>query len=316
MKIVFDYDHATPRTVFTVNGRIRSDTFGELGAVSGYPLQSWLYPRGPWVGLRKILIDVARGRQMDIEFIGRRGDYLDFAAAIADLGNVSLTFQRAYEAEEADGSHDALRAAKRLLTEHPSPEVREETCALFDSYATPCLPLRVDTREAFQAQRSEIMCRRTAVLLSAGAFRSVREELLRMLRENFARPCGSIVVLASSPREKADLEEELKGSGVIPALADEPVVAAVVEKFGASEQAERLLVLKGQLHKLLAALFDRYEACREVNRKLRHAMLREEEEDEDGEGVYQDNLREIKWFQLHKEELNDLLAGSLRQVNG
>lgn len=315
MDIIFDYQPVELTTRFTVNGVVRSDLFGELGAVSGYPLQSWLWRRGPWMGLEKVLQDVARNRRMEVTFIGREMDFLDFERAVCGMERIGLHFQPAYESTSAS----RLQADKLsgYIETHPDMCVREAYEQLLAAKPTKQWRL-VETVEQYQEEESRIRSGRLVILLAATVFRAVKRELVEMLRENFMRPGESIVVLAESPQEKMVLKEELENMGISVAEQGEDIIEHLIEKYSVPEIiSENIKIYRG-LASLLASLPRRYEEAREENRKTRLRLYQESAMDEEAErpdGRYKANLDEIRWFEAHRQEIKDDLA-RLGEVTG
>ena len=309
MNIVFDYHPSEPRTELTVNGVIHSDMYDELGAVCNYPIQSWLYPRGPWKGLRKVLNDLARGREMSIEFIGRETDFDDFRDALAGMENTSLSFQAAYEEEEIMPSR--LSELRGFINTYPADEIRERFESLIQS-APADGHIRISSADEYARNREVLANSRTVAIFSAEAYRKVAMDLRRLLRENFMRPVETILVLAKNSREKEALIEETSGIGVTVTLDPEYDETRLSRKYGVPESTAAMydlcMKLAEELDKLVSHAKDLKQANRRIQQQQQQAQelgLRGCEEDEK---VFDDNAREIKWMTENRSMLEGLAA--------
>jgi len=307
MNIVFDYHPSGPRTELTVNGVTHSDMYDELGAVCNYPIQSWLYPRGPWKGLKKALNDLARGREMSIKFIGREIDFDDFRDALEGMENAVLSFHAAYEEEEIVSSR--LSELRDFIDSYPADEIRERFESLIQS-APANGHIWISSAEEYAENLETLANSRTVTVFSAEAYRQVAMDLRRLLRENFMRPVETILVLAKNSREKEALIEETSGIGVTVTLNPEYDEARLSRKYGVPESTgamrELYMKLADELDKLVSHAKDLRQANRRIQQEQQQAQelgLRSSEEDE---RVFDDNAREIKWMAENRSMLEGL----------
>ena len=316
MNIVFDYHPAEPKTELTINGVAHSDMYDELGAVCGYPIQSWLYPRGSWKGLRKALNDLARGRVMCIEFIGRETDFDDFRDALEGMENAALSFHRAYEDEEIVSSR--LSEVWDFIDSYPEDEIRGHFESLIQS-APAEGRIWIRSVDDYMENQETLANGRTAAVFSPEAYRQVAMDLRRLLRENFMRPVETILVLASDAREKEILIEETSGLGITVTLDPERDEARLSRKYGAPESTQAMrelyMELADELDKLLSHTKDLKRANRSIQQAQQQAqelVLRISEEDEK---TFDANARETKWMAEHRSVLEKLTA-RLRRKQG
>lgn len=309
MNIVFDYHPSEPRTELTVNGVIHSDMYDELGSVCNYPIQSWLYPRGSWKGLRKALNDLARGREMSIQFIGRETDFDDFKDALEGMENAVLSFQPAYEKEEIVSSR--LSEVWGFIDSYPSDEIRERFESLIQSApAGGCI--RISSVDEYAENLEALANGRTAAAFSADTYRQVAMDLRRLLRENFMRPVETILVLAKDSREKEVLIEETSGIGVTVTLNPEYDEARLSRKYGAPESTRAMHELYMELADELDKLLSREKELKRSNRKIQQEQQRAQESglrcSEDDERAFDANAREIRWMSERRSMLEKLTA--------
>lgn len=308
MKIIFDYHPVKLTTRFVVNNNIRSDLFGELGTVSRYPLQSWLWKRGSWMGIEKALQDIARNRKIEITFIGRKIDFIDFERAINGIEKTMLHFQPAYE--ETFSIQNGLDEISRYMKNHPDVSIRKE----FEQISHPESSeqfLKVETMEQYYENRGCIKSGRLVLLLNADVFRIIQSDLKTMLCENFMRPEESIVVLARDLQEETMFTEELDGTGIsiakeYDAKEYDELMKHLIEKYSVPEMISKEAKIRENLESFFEILKERYEYAKEINRKIHihtlPGMIANEEEDD---CIYEKNLKEIRWFEKHRQDIVD-----------
>lgn len=305
MEIIFDYQPVKLITRFTVNGILRSDLFGELGAVAGYPLQSWLWKRGPWMGLGKILQDVARNRPMEITFIGRNIDFRDFEQVVNRIEKTVLRFQPAYE--ESSALKLQTDEFFQYIEVHPDTSVKRAFGQLISQKSMEQF-YRIETVEQYRENESRIKSGRLVLLMDAAVFRTVQKELQGLLHENFMRPPESIVVLASSPQEKIVLAEELGNTGISVAEEKDIVIGDLIEKYSIPEVVSEDDRLCAALASFLDSFSARYELAKDANRKIRLHLCQEAGKDGESDQmdlIYNKNREEIRWFEMNREEISD-----------
>lgn len=302
MNIILDYQPIEPKASLRFNGIASSELFGPLGNVRGYPIQSWLFQRGAWPGLSKVLSDLSRGRNIEITFVGRMLDFQDVQQSLVGLKNIKMTFQNAYEL--SDSIYD-LSETKQMLDEIPNRYLKRKLCSLLEMQ----LPERcwhIDSVEAYRTHQKQLMNSRIVVLLPSGLFRVIQKEMMAQLCEHFMRPCESIVVLAQSSQEQSMLLEEWKRIGVSICTENDPLIERLIEKYSLAELTGIRLAAQHRFARELSQLNAYFESLREENEHLR-ITNQSEDISADQEMKYEKNLAELRWYRQYQDQLDKLI---------
>lgn len=94
-KIVFLYDYIKPELYILIDGVPvqENDIYGFLYPVKNYILQTWLQPNGSWTGLAEQIKVLARGGDVQIDFIGREIDYNDVMKTLENQDYITTRFR-------------------------------------------------------------------------------------------------------------------------------------------------------------------------------------------------------------------------------
>lgn len=111
MKVSLYCDPVRPSAGVAINGRPTesSDIFGFLYPVRSYQLQTWLRASGSWSGLERQLRELARGEEVELEFIGREADFEDLREALSGWEELRLTHRAADPEAMYERRLEALR---------------------------------------------------------------------------------------------------------------------------------------------------------------------------------------------------------------
>lgn len=304
MKIEIDYNPYTSQTMLIQDGVSLTLKQGAFAKISNYPLQSWLQKRMDWCGIREKLTDIARGRKIELVFIGRTIDFEDLYCYIGNMRNITVAHIPKYEnLNEAvplySGMEQFLLQMKADFNPLPNNDIDAQLKHILHLLCEPILPseLLISSEEDYEKCKSNIRNAAMPIFISEKIYRQYGNEIESMISRGFSRPYDSVCILIDKP-EHADffLVQQEKGINVFSSDCD--LLEAVRKKYGSPIYYGQILRRNDSLIELSILIRKESKA---VDKKLDYLRKKNIEGKDFSEEVYTHLLKRNRWYKRFEE---------------
>lgn len=236
MKIEINYDPYRTQTKVTKDGILQDLKQGSFARIASYPLQSWLQKRLDWPGLREKLTTIARGRKIELEFVGRTADYDDLYQCVSCMQNLTIQHRQEYErSDDADsllGDAQLLQKMSAEFPPRPDSLVDAKVKRLLHTLGQDRLPeeIHISTEEDYRSSMELIRNAAMPVFIGEEMYLRFGNEIESAIARSLARPYDSVCILVRSP-ERCDYFTTQQEKGIRVLTADSEMIRLVRVKY-------------------------------------------------------------------------------------